>query len=315
MNIYIQTLHEAGIPTSFSGRIDINHFIEIRRLAALVNFIANPTKETLLVAHIMCNQTTLTETYEIQQNKSFDDLITDRVFEDFRQLLNVASMPPLSLLEYIIYNEPKLVLGQVCTPLQYKTGLSILTTFLEQIRPIHFTSHKHMSNELNKMLDIGLNLEYEMTIEHNENAVRVMNLHKSKGLEAPVVFLDGDSSFKEDKLTSYIDRDKNGDEKVVYGLYKQNGYNQSIIYTPKELEQFRKTANRHENAEFIRLLYVAATRAKQLLFIGINTSDKNNGVYWRTFLGDEKLNELPNEQIKSRLSKGKWRWKSSTSIN
>lgn len=294
MNEYLHALHEAGIPTSFSGRIDINNFKEIHRLMALVHFIATPIKGTLLAAYAICKQQSLTKTYELQKNKTVDELLDSEQFAPFARLKTVAkAMPPHSFLEYVIYNEPSLVVGDICTELQMKTSLSILTTFIEKIRPLQFVSNKQMSQAFKQMLNDGTKLEYEMSIEQNADAVRLMNLHKSKGLEAAVVFLAGDSSFKEDDFVSHIDRNAEG-ETVYYSLYQKYDYRHSIVYTPSEMKPFEETMKQHENAEFIRLLYVAATRAKQLLIVGLNEAEDKNKekfVNWTSLSNCETVGE------------------------
>jgi len=125
--------------------------------------------------------------------------------------------------------------------------------------------------------------------------VRVMNLHKAKGLEAPVVFLADPTPFFKDSASSidlYVDR--SGDRVRGYLQMRdslEGRWNASSMiaqpqrwdsYAVKELEFLK-----HEN---LRLFYVAATRAGAELII----SQRQKGQHynpWKFF--EPKLENLP----------------------
>lgn len=97
-----------------------------------------------------------------------------------------------------------------------------------------------------------------------DDVVRIMTIHKSKGLEFPVVFLIGCSrkfndQYKRESL--YID--------TLLGLsikkYQKKNYRvlQKTFYT----DAFIKLIDKKEKGERQRLLYVALTRAKEKLFL------------------------------------------------
>ena len=112
--------------------------------------------------------------------------------------------------------------------------------------------------------------DMEIPLEHGGDAVKIMTVHKSKGLEFPIVCIPdcGNAGKSETK------------EGMVF-LHKELG---PVIHLPPEtkndpsanifFEELRQEANAKHLAETKRLLYVAVTRAKvRLLMSGVQETD------------------------------------------
>lgn len=98
-------------------------------------------------------------------------------------------------------------------------------------------------------------------------AVRIMNLHKAKGLEAPVVFLACPCGNVDHDATEHIDRLAEP-PKGYFTISKQrDSYTSEVIAQPVGWAERNETERLFMHAETERLLYVAATRAKQLLIV------------------------------------------------
>jgi ATP-dependent helicase/nuclease subunit A len=98
-------------------------------------------------------------------------------------------------------------------------------------------------------------------------SVRIMNLHKAKGLEAPVVFLACPCGESDHDATEYVDRTV--EPAVGYFIITQQKYEfvKETLAQPVGWEAMNLKEREFMNAEKERLLYVAATRAKQMLVI------------------------------------------------
>jgi len=93
-------------------------------------------------------------------------------------------------------------------------------------------------------------------VEEGTDGVRIMTVHKAKGLEFPVVILvDPTCPLRQREPSRYVDAEKRLWVGPLAGC------------TPVELLEQRERVLRHDEEEAVRLLYVAATRARDLLVI------------------------------------------------
>jgi len=99
------------------------------------------------------------------------------------------------------------------------------------------------------------------------DVVRLMNLHKAKGLEAPVVFLADPLHGGIDRIDVRVVRD--GPSALGYfELSRPKGeYGRTRLGRPADWEDHENRERAYVEAEQRRLLYVAATRARDLLVV------------------------------------------------
>jgi exodeoxyribonuclease V beta subunit len=99
----------------------------------------------------------------------------------------------------------------------------------------------------------------QLRLESDENLVKIVTVHKSKGLEYPVVFCpflwDG-------KL-----RTENAENEILLYHDPQDPSRSFLAFGVAEDDPARQYARREELAESLRLFYVAMTRAKQRCYL------------------------------------------------
>lgn len=99
------------------------------------------------------------------------------------------------------------------------------------------------------------------------SAVRIMNLHKAKGLEAPIVFLACPCGNNDFDAEEHVDR--NVDPALGYFTIRRakDMYTKETIAQPAGWSEKAEKERIYQHAEEDRLHYVATTRAKQLLVV------------------------------------------------
>jgi ATP-dependent helicase/nuclease subunit A len=96
-----------------------------------------------------------------------------------------------------------------------------------------------------------------------EDAVRVMNLHKAKGLQARVVILAAPIAMWKPAPTVHVDRQADGSASGAMSVIDDD----CIIAQPANWDELCAREVSFLDAEFDRLLYVATTRAKRELWV------------------------------------------------
>ncbi|MDD5016460.1 MAG: 3'-5' exonuclease, partial [Atribacterota bacterium] len=294
MDIYARTLAEYGIPFTVSGYASLNESYQIKELLKLFRLMRDIENQVLIVAVLRgmffgFSDDDLYQFKEAGREFDFYGRISeklnlelkenfDRAFCCLRQFhLWTQELPPVTAMEKIIIDSG--LLPHACLEGYNLNKCGELYFILERLRKaeagevIGFAS---MVDQLGKMLEAGI--EEEMDILTEENTVRVMNLHKAKGLESPLVFLAISYNATTHEPTYYIER--TGQEPHGHFLVcRSNAYNKGkILAQPKNWEDYCRSEISYNQAEDIRLIYVAATRAKNLLVISSldHKSNKNN---------------------------------------
>lgn len=107
--------------------------------------------------------------------------------------------------------------------------------------------------------------------------VRIMNLHKVKGLEAPVVFLADPNGSPSHRVDLRIERNAGGT--IGYAVFEEDSvfsFQKTTIARPLDWQRIEEAEKEFLEAEFNRLLYVAATRAKHRLYVSSRIKRKSS---------------------------------------
>ena len=133
-----------------------------------------------------------------------------------------------------------------------------------------------ITDELRDLLEDDRQRIEEMTLETGRpDVVRVMNLHQAKGLEAKVVFLADafDTSSHHHPVDVHVSRVA----EIPYlsmAVTRRARFNTTVLAEPKGWEQDAAEEARYLAAESLRLVYVAATRARDVLVLGTTAQSR-----------------------------------------
>lgn len=120
-------------------------------------------------------------------------------------------------------------------------------------------------------------------VGNDQGSVKIMTVHKSKGLQFPVVFLP----YTHSPLASYKEL-MLYDNKLGIGMKVYNPETGKKDQSPY-YNLVKKNLSSQDDAELLRLFYVAATRAKKHLILTAKTESKGNS--WKKRLENIGLGE------------------------
>ena len=108
-------------------------------------------------------------------------------------------------------------------------------------------------------------------------AIRIMNLHKAKGLEAQVVVLANPSGKQTFGRDFVVTRNPDGTSEGWSAVQRGEGFKREVVAAPPNWEELVRHEAGFEAAEEDRLLYVAVTRAREELVISLNGKKPGDG--------------------------------------
>ena len=122
----------------------------------------------------------------------------------------------------------------------------------------------------------GLDESESRLMEERSNAVRIMTVHKAKGLDFPIVLVAAAGLKKSARRKDvFVDRS----DRKIFAL--SAGSKDSGLQTPS-LKTLSEEEKKRENAELVRLLYVALTRARDHMVVSTHTAK------WKQLENSEK---------------------------
>ncbi len=196
---------------------------------------------------------------EILKYLENDTYKESRVYKIFKEILsNYEVLTPVTYLEEVLekleYTDKLMLIGNVDINSSRMEYFYNLITNLENS---NFTILE-VSDYLEKINDEKLEIKLAISKE-DSNSVKIMTIHKSKGLEYPICYFAGFyKDFNKDEYKSNVLFDD------TYGIIiDEVDSNNKLITKTLSLEKLKQK----DISEKIRLLYVALTRAREKMII------------------------------------------------
>lgn len=282
--IYEKELTDLNLPVTSDSSAEYLDSIEIQTIMAVLKIIDNPIQDIPLVtvmrsiiggftdndlieirlADKHCNFYEAMQKAKIQVGNDLKEKI-ERFLEDiakWREAVEYLSLDELIWKIYIdsgYYN----YVGLMPNGKLRQANLKLLFEKAKQYEKSSFKGLYNFINFIDKVKLSSGDMSAAKVISENENVIRIMSIHKSKGLEFPIVFLCGTGK-------QFNMRDLN--EKIL--LHQELGigpryinYDRKIEYDTLAKEAIKLQAKKETLSEEERVLYVALTRSKEKLII------------------------------------------------
>lgn len=234
---------------SFMGGLDDNDLIEIKLQGTKKK--QSCFYETLLIAK--------DKVEEKVRNK------IDRFLNNIEQWRKKQEYLPLDELIWQIYIETGYYNYVSLMPngTLRKANLKMLFEKAKKYEAASFKGLFNFINFMDKLKSNNSDMDSAKLIGENEDVIRIMSIHKSKGLEFPVVFLSATGkqfNLQDLKENILLHQDIGLGPKYI-------NYERRIEYNTLAKEAIAYQAKKESLAEEMRVLYVALTRAKEKLII------------------------------------------------
>ena len=292
-NIYERELSKINIPVFTDGSSDYLDTIEIQTIMNLLKIIDNPLDDIAVVTVLRSTIFGFTDN-EIIEIRLINNNVYfwNSILEASRELKNEAlKNKVIAFLEKINnWKNAKdyLLISELIWKIYVETGFfnyvklmnngsirqANLKILFERAQDYEKMSYKGLFNFIRFVEKIKLgNSDFSSAkiIGENEDVVRIMSIHKSKGLEFPIVFLSNSNK----KMNT---EDLKGD--ILF--HRDLGFGPKYINSERKIEaptlarEAIKLKLRDESiSEEMRILYVALTRAREKLII---TSIRKNEI-------------------------------------
>lgn len=250
LKYYMDAFRENNIPYWVEGNVLFEDCPALKCLSAYINLINNPHDKKAIQAsriHTKCN-------FELE------DVI--------KYKKDACTMPPSAFVSMLIDEER--IIAQFGTK-----NIEYLYYALELIRSMEVSCEISSIADVAKFLSLLLSgenkLERCLQFAKNANCVHIANLHKVKGLQAPVVIMT-EAKMNNRAPDIHVNYLQNNPFCVMFKI-AGSGFGSGISNWC--YPQYKQLESDILNAEKDRLLYVAATRAKSV-FIATNFK-KNSG--------------------------------------
>lgn len=252
-DIIRRALTQKGIASVYlSERSNVFTSVAAKDLYRILRACLTPFNERAVLAAVGCTLWGLTadQIYQLKQNETEWAALIERLLH-YQTVWQTQGVLPM-LYQLFQAEQIPLRLQQFDFSERYLVDLLHLSELLQQAM-----NQQQNEEALLNWFELQLsgnsdNEENRLRLEREQNVVSIITIHKSKGLEYPLVclpFILNSASNRKETFGFYHDEQK----QLVWDLHHQQ---------TEKVEQEAK-------AEEMRLLYVALTRAKYQLIVGV----------------------------------------------
>lgn len=273
MESYVNAFYEKGIPVNVQGKFMVKDDEVLRNYVLLVEYFAEHKnkKNRVTAAQIL---------HGIDVSKVDASVLTaaENALRGLRVQFRKEGMDVAAVAQHLLRHEDLYI------PKDKSHKVERVRSYRIRLHQMVETCLGKNSGDLSELVRImkeylDTEVKREIPLESNENAIRLMNAHQSKGLTGQIVIIADRSNNEECRYGGF----KKSGKYYPAATFKHNSFGDSKTITVPAYGYdmtILKQAGQDEIEEAIRLQYVAATRAAHALIIMPVCSSRN--VPWFT---------------------------------
>lgn len=319
--IFLDELGSEGIPVYADTGSGYFESIEIRTIMSLLKVIDNPLQDVPMIATLRSpivgfSAEELSDLRLLNKDLYFYEIIkgiyeneyevSDKLkfkcsnfIDNLSKWRDRAIYTPIDEFIWYLYMDTGFYgyVGAMPNGKLRQANLKILFQRAKQYESTSFKGLFNFINFINKLRKSSGDMGSAKVLGENEDVVRIMSIHKSKGLEFPIVFTSGTGKqFNLMDLTnSILYHEELGFGPNYVNLETRNSYST----LPKE--SIKKKIRLETLSEEMRILYVAFTRAKEKLIItGASSKLESDISKWASSSSLDENIILPSEVLKGK---------------
>lgn len=308
--VFLEELGYEGIPVYADTGTGYFETIEIRTIMSLLKIIDNPMQDVPMISVLRSPLVSFTaeelgDIRLLNKEKYFYEIINEvaedcyEVNDELKHKCKIfirnlgkwrrkAIYTPIDEFIWYLYMDTAYYgyVGAMPNGKLRQANLKILFHRAKQFEQTSFKGLFNFINFINKLRSSSGDMGSAKVLGENEDVVRIMSIHKSKGLEFPVVFTSGfGKQFNlMDLNKSILYHDDLGFGPDYVDLEKRNSY------STLAKEAIKKKILFETLSEEMRILYVAFTRAKEKLIVTGATRDLEKSISrWMSASLDEEI--------------------------
>jgi len=285
LSLYARKLQDLGVPNQVSGGTVLNEVSELELLRLCLQAVVYPDNPVCLVAVLRSELFGVSDTalYALKKaggrfsysesvpKKGLSEADAEAFRDAFERLRGyegwLARLPLPSALEKMVADLGLMALAASRPGGDVEAGSLAKAIEILRDEQTRMWTIEQVVERLGELVRLEAPYDGISARSGERPLVRIMNLHKVKGLEAPVVFLADPSGEYDHGVQARIDR--SGDRVVGHMLVQgpKQAYQQPVLARPEGWEELADKEKAFVRAEALRLRYVAATRAGSALVV------------------------------------------------
>ncbi len=284
-NKVTKALKDEGLPVTGADRMKLNDQIAVQDLMACASFALQPLDDLTLACILKSPLIGMSEAdlFTLAHGREKQPLwlrVTENTPEPIKKYLddiqhNAAAMRPFDFFTWLLQSPCPFDKASGLRALQTRLGPDIIDPvdeLLNSILDFETLGLPSLQNFVQRQLRGEKEIKREM--EEAGNAVRLMTVHGSKGLQAPIVILP-DTVRIQRGVASKTD---------ARLLWPDKTHLNVPLWSPRSEENYelydqaRAMLDQREDEEYRRLLYVAMTRAEDRLYLAGCKGTKNSNL-------------------------------------